>query len=1204
MTAINDNKVEEFLRALSTAKESLNRSEKILGLKTEKSVPIESEELSNSPASTTLDGLLRCETPTHSYTSMSLNGLHGMLNDRSPFDSFTSHLPLEPSELTNPRHNMFGVNGGAPDSATSRHKSELFSLNTTTQFLPESDKRYREESLERRLGELREENNRLVTQSRRGQGMIDELKLKLTVVNNKVEQTQSDLANELKQKTFLQDRIGTMENRVRSIQQEYDTQKTRVAELEGHLLDRSNHLGQLERELGIRSDEMKNLKRSYETVSKTLEQTVTSQSRLREALGQSKEREREGGLLSEERLAQLQSAESQLFETQRQLELARSPNNQTAAENASLKDKVSALSKQASKFQLELTTARSQLKLMEGLAVRLESPSPGNSSAERSELNNKDRQIRLLESQLTEKTRSSADHVEQLQQLQRQITKLRKEKEQTKAEFDAKLQTELDRLKVSHSDHSREFETQLATSSERFRVAKQELDTLRNQLIDAKRKEVALVAQNETLSTQSATLTHKLQLTHIGRSQQLEALQRESEEGVQNVRQLELELKKCRDELERQATQLMTSEHEKRDRITGLEMELKLSRQDLQQVMETANSRTRELQMQIQVSSSLEEKVVLLQTEWDERLQQKEVLVADLQGKVSQSGALLTDLKLEQERLQNMSLEQGREVAGLRTQLATTEGENRALEQQARLVEQVRIELKQSREKEVQLSLSLSATKERVGELSGAKNQLMSTLANEEKLSSELKTVRSELESRRGEAREWRERADSLQRNTETRSRELERKGQQVLELEQAFHRLKTDAGVRGSEQERSLLQGQGEIRSLKERVAELSSEVSNMRRHNSSLEADNKKFEEQLLRHKNVTMDSQDKHTQALQELQRARRETQEVTHQLKSIKDILTSKESQLEQLTRQLDTSTQSVIELEKRCEKSTRSLEVAQQNTRSIQEESRKTIGRLETETNRLRQQLELSSKQSHMQSQRIQEIHAQEMARHEQEMTSLRLDSKHKQDKFVTDSRDLSRLQTAHATLSAELSAERECSARLRQSLSLKESEVTRVTARLSGLERQLTMHTMRQEPLSISRTSSRSSVNTPSLEVTRLPSLTNITPLPDTFVPHQPPLSRIETHSWSSNYQSPSLQPLQYDNQRNFTPHRLSGDFTPRLPLNTSRGTPGGEGVNLSLTQLAEDLAKAVSHPQPLPYLSPADGRSPKSNNQSINFSK
>ena len=78
-----------------------------------------------------------------------------------------------------------------------------------------------------------------------------------------------------------------------------------MAELEGHLLDRSKHVGQLERELHNRTDEMKNLKKSYETVSKTLEQTVVSQARLREALGQSKEREREGGMLSEERLAQL-----------------------------------------------------------------------------------------------------------------------------------------------------------------------------------------------------------------------------------------------------------------------------------------------------------------------------------------------------------------------------------------------------------------------------------------------------------------------------------------------------------------------------------------------------------------------------------------------------------------------------------------------------------------------------------------------------------------------------------------------------------------------------------------------------------------------------------------------------------------------------------------------------------------------------------
>ena len=89
-----------------------------------------------------------------------------------------------------------------------------------------------------------------------------------------------------------------------------------MAELEGHLLDRSNHAGLLERELSNRTDEVKNLKRSYDTVSKTLEQTVSSQARLREALGQSKEREREGGMLSEERLAQLRSAESQLFEIQ------------------------------------------------------------------------------------------------------------------------------------------------------------------------------------------------------------------------------------------------------------------------------------------------------------------------------------------------------------------------------------------------------------------------------------------------------------------------------------------------------------------------------------------------------------------------------------------------------------------------------------------------------------------------------------------------------------------------------------------------------------------------------------------------------------------------------------------------------------------------------------------------------------------------
>ena len=84
-----------------------------------------------------------------------------------------------------------------------------------------------------------------------------------------------------------------------------------------------------------------------------------------------------------------------------------------------------------------------------------------------------------------------------------------------------------------------------------------------------------------------------------GRSQELEELQREAEQGGQTVRGLELALKKCREELERQANQLMTSDHEKRERISGLELELKLSRQDLHQIMETANTRNKELQVRL-----------------------------------------------------------------------------------------------------------------------------------------------------------------------------------------------------------------------------------------------------------------------------------------------------------------------------------------------------------------------------------------------------------------------------------------------------------------------------------------------------------------------------------------------------------------------------------------------------------------------------
>ena len=83
---------------------------------------------------------------------------------------------------------------------------------------PESD-RLREDSLERRLAALREENSRLVNQSRRGQGVVDDLKLKLTVGTNKLEQTQSDLADELKQRTLMEDRVAGMEGRMRAIQQ-------------------------------------------------------------------------------------------------------------------------------------------------------------------------------------------------------------------------------------------------------------------------------------------------------------------------------------------------------------------------------------------------------------------------------------------------------------------------------------------------------------------------------------------------------------------------------------------------------------------------------------------------------------------------------------------------------------------------------------------------------------------------------------------------------------------------------------------------------------------------------------------------------------------------------------------------------------------------------------------------------------------------
>ena len=101
--------------------------------------------------------------------------------------------------------------------------------------------------------------------------------------------------------------------------------------------------------------------------------------------------------------------------------------------------------------------------------------------------------------------------------------------------------------------------------------------------------------------------------------------------------------------------------------------------------------------------------------------------------------------------------------------------------------------------------------------------------------------------------------------------------------------------------------------------------------------------------------------------------------------MKEALKARETQLENLKRQLDTTCQRVTELDRKCDQSNRSAEVAQQKTQSIQEESRRTIGHLETEAERLKQQLELITKQGFMQTQRIQEIHAQGMGRHEQEV---------------------------------------------------------------------------------------------------------------------------------------------------------------------------------------------------------------------------
>ena len=51
--------------------------------------------------------------------------------------------------------------------------------------------------------------------------------------------------------------------------------------------------------------------------------------------------------------------------------------------------------------------------------------------------------------------------------------------------------------------------------------------------------------------------------------------------------------------------------------------------------------------------------------------------------------------------------------------------------------------------------------------------------------------MESDLASQREESRQWKVRAEELQRNVENRSRDLEKKGTQIMELDQAFHKLK-----------------------------------------------------------------------------------------------------------------------------------------------------------------------------------------------------------------------------------------------------------------------------------------------------------------------------------------------------------------------------------------------------------------------------
>ena len=123
MNTVNDTKVEEFLRALTTAKQSLNRSEQILAVKPVNSLADTEDQNSNA---TPFDDTLKYDTPTHSFVttnslSSNLSNARGMQSAESPFGSLGAFLEA-PNGFDLGANNMSlfeGLNGTTSDG----HKS-------------------------------------------------------------------------------------------------------------------------------------------------------------------------------------------------------------------------------------------------------------------------------------------------------------------------------------------------------------------------------------------------------------------------------------------------------------------------------------------------------------------------------------------------------------------------------------------------------------------------------------------------------------------------------------------------------------------------------------------------------------------------------------------------------------------------------------------------------------------------------------------------------------------------------------------------------------------------------------------------------------------------------------------------------------------------------------------------------------------------